>query len=456
MSGLFGSFNTAVTGLSANQAGLQTTSHNINNINTKGFHRQRVELKAERAYNMPGVGQLGMGVKVDGVVRLVDDFVNLQLRNENSTLSQYVGKNDVMGQIESIFNEPSVTGLNFAMGEMFNAWQELSKNPESLNMKSIVVQKAKTFTDTLNHMVSKITDLKADTQANIEKSKQDFNSLVVQLNTINEQIASVTLKGQSPNDLMDQRDLLLERMSELVKIESEYDSLGKAVVKIGDKVVTGPNPEAIDFDAITTGKIGGYHSSIKEMDDRLSELEDFAKGTALMFNQIHNEDGNLTDDFFKFEVVGDKFTISVNELIENDPNLVKAKKEVTSPEGDGSRALAIANLRYTKIDFSTGTLPNYISAEMKFENVATGHTMEGKYGDVVTKVGISVQQSSNMMKNQGAVMGQLFNRRESISGVSLDEEVTNLIKYQRSYEANSRVINTINEMLDTLINRTGI
>lgn len=528
MSGLFGSFNTAVTGLSANQAGLQTTSHNINNINTKGFHRQRVEMKAEKAYDMPGIGQLGMGVKVDAVVRLVDDFVNLQLRNENSTMSEYVAKNDVMGQIESIFNEPSDTGLNFAMGEMFNSWQELSKTPESLNAKSIVVEKAKTFTDTLNHMVGKISDLKSDTANNIEKGVLDFNSLVKQLNTVNDQIFNVTVKGQSPNDLMDQRDLLLKQMSGLANIKSDYDSYGKAEVTLNGKTVVGKDnietlstikdiekisedkykvtiyengdkgkPKIltfekgdVDFDKnvellkglkpgdtifyhdevnttiiekseITSGKIGGYQASLKDTESRLSELMKFAEGTKMMFNKIHNigVDGK---DFFTYKP-GAKFGLEVNPDVAKDVNLVQTKKNSLSSEGDGSRALAMANLRLAKINFNDlkdEDLPTFdigsSSDSINFGSNATGQTMEGSYGDVVTKVGISVQQSSNMMANQDAVMGQLHNRRESISGVNLDEEVTNLLKYQRSYEANSRVINTINEMLDTLINRTGI
>lgn len=516
MSGLFGSFNTAVKGLSANQAGLQTTFHNINNINTKGFHRQRVEFKADIPNNVPGVGQIGTGAKIDAVVRLVDSFVNLQLRNENSTLGEHTVKNDIMGQIESILNEPSDTGVNFAMGEMFNSWQELSKNPESLNAKSIVVEKAKTFADTLNHVNAKIVSLKDDTVGNIEKSVMDFNSLVEQLNSVNDQIFNVSVKGHSPNDLLDQRDVLLEKMSGLANITDSEDKWGRAEVKVNGELVTGKQvtktlstvrsiKENLDgtfqvsvykggdsskamsltltkdevdgmgvgspvffqesgagFSVtpakITSGQIGGSLSSMKETNSRLEELHAFAKGTAKMFNAIHNEDGT-GEDFFKFESDGHGFSLKVNQKISDDVNLVQTKKVGTNNEGDGSRALAIAKLRLAKIDFNQipdGDLPNYNKDTMSFESNPTGQTMEGSFGNVVTKVGISVQQSSNMVDNQDALMGQLSNRRESISGVSLDEEVTNLVKFQRSYEANSRVINTINEMLDTLINRTGV
>jgi len=93
---------------------------------------------------------------------------------------------------------------------------------------------------------------------------------------------------------------------------------------------------------------------------------------------------------------------------------------------------------------------------MKFSSTSSASTMEGAYGDIIIKIGIKTELATNMVDNQTAVMAQLSNRRESVSGVSIDEEVTNLLKYQRSYEANSRVINTLNEMLDTLINRTGV
>jgi len=507
MSGLFGSFNVAVKGLNANQTALHTTGHNISNANTPGFNRQRVELTADTPFNVPGVGQLGTGVRIQSVVRVVDEFVDNQIRNENSILAQYEAQYDTIGQIEMVFNEPSNTGLNFAMGEMFNAWQELSKNPESLNAKTIVVEKSKAFADTLNHMANRANQLQEDVVGNVHKNVFDVNSLVTQLNTVNDQIANIQLKGHSANDLMDTRDQLLQGLSTIGDITTSFDTMGRASVKMGGETITGKDspmtlssvasiekdtggnvinvtifeggdtskpvtisgnteglkvgqpifytpasgtePNTLQVAEVKSGALGGNLNSMEEIENRVEDLTKFAEGVKYMFNSVHNPDNEevydpLTPDidFFTGENALD---FQVNALILQNEGLVRTGDNINSPDGDGSRALAIANLRNVKIDFnSPGT------------DTETGNTMEGAYGDIVIKVGVKTEQASNMMDNQTAVLAQLYNRRESVSGVSIDEEVTNLLKFQRSYEANSRVINTINEMLDVLINRTGV
>jgi len=511
MSGLFGTFNIAVKGLNANQTALHTTSHNISNANTEGFNRQRVELKADTPYNMPGVGQLGTGVRLQSVVRMVDEFVDYQIRNENSTLSQYETQQDIMGQIEMIFNEPSDTGLNYSMGEMFDSWQELSKNPESLNAKSMVLQKTKSFVDTLSHMSVQSTELKGDVVANIEKNVYDANSILEQLDIVNDQIFNISIKGHSPNDLLDSRDLLLKKLSGLTEFKETYDN-GKVTVAIGGIKLNGPDAKVklsnvteviknedgsytvhgqiggdsgksfksekmtaeevakykpgtpvlynTDADAfekveITSGAIGGHLNSLTEIEGRMEELDTFAKGTAYAFNKIHSNDGAGLD-FFVFDGEQTSGKLRINEAILGDESKVATGKKLDSPAGDGSRALALAHLRTSKFDFNNYDNNTYDIDTMKFSSTSSASTIEGAYGDIIIKIGIKTEYATNMVDNQTAVMAQLSNRRESVSGVSIDEEVTNLLKYQRSYEANSRVINTLNEMLDTLINRTGV
>lgn len=514
MAGLFNTLNIAVKGLNAQQTSLHTTSHNISNINTMGFSRQRVELKADTSYTYVGVGQLGTGVKLEGVVRMVDDFVNDQIRKENSALNQYVAKDNVMSQIEKVFNEPSDTGLNFAMNEMFNSWQELSKNPESLNAQSIVAEKSKTFAETLNHMASQIHGLKGDTVSNIEKNALDINSLAERLRSVNDQIFNITVKEQSPNDLLDERDLLMKEMNGLAEMTAKYDKWGRVSLTLdGNELTSKDSPaklsvisgmeskdgmvtlhiavggdisklepvslsaeEAKNFKAgspvfydadsvpmitpakINSGVIGGNLEAIEEIEARIEELDQFAQGTAKLINTVHNTGEVNGVDFFTFEQNATALNFSVNPDLLADESKVATGIKDDSPEGDGSRALAIANLRNTKINFKDldNLTGNYNGDTMKFEDAAGGVTMNGSYNNIVTKVGISTQQASNMVKNEEAVMAQLLNRRESVSGVSLDEEVTNLMKFQRGFEANSRVISTLSEMLDTLINRTGI
>src|SRR5699024_8446062 len=137
MSGLFGTLNSVSISLGVQQSALQTTGHNIANANTTGYSRQRVSLVAENPYRLAGIGQLGTGVRISSIDRIVDPYVNKQLQSENSSLEMYKQKADVIGQLESIFNEPSDTGLNNSINEFYSSWTYLSSNPETLTSKTM-------------------------------------------------------------------------------------------------------------------------------------------------------------------------------------------------------------------------------------------------------------------------------------------------------------------------------
>ena len=449
MSGLFGTLNTATKGLMAQQTALHTTSHNISNANTKGFSRQRVDLKADLAFTLGGVGQLGTGVRMTGIVRLVDDYVTKQIRTENGTMTKFQAKSEVMEQLEIIFNEPSDTSLNFNLGEMFDSWQELSKNPESLNSKTIVVEKAKTLADTLNHIANQINSLKDDTNSQIEKSVTDLNSIVSNLDTLNKQIFNISVKGHVPNDLLDQRDLMLQDLSAITNFDTSFDKYGRVEVSIGGTPIKGEIKVGdLENLNITSGTLKGNKDAVEDLNLQKENLDKFTATMATAINTVHGTDFFVNSNSSE--------GIKVSAELQADNSKVNAGKEVDGPEGDGSRALAIARLRNTKIDFTGNTPLNYNADTMEIENQAGGITIEGAYNNIVTKVGITKEHSDNMVANQEILLDQLILRRESTSGVQIDEEVTNVIKFQKSFEANSKVISVLAEMLDVLINRTGV
>ena len=410
MSGIFSTFNIANKGLQAAQTALQTVSHNISNANTEGFSRQRVDLKADLAFNFAGVGQLGTGVKMESIVRLVDDYVSKQIRQENSELNKYDTKSEILGQLEIIFNEPSDTGLNFNLAEMFTAWQELSKNPEGSNFKTIVVEKSNTLTDTINHMMSQLNSLEGQTSFEVGKTVDDFNSIITQLDTLNQQIYKISAKGQIPNDLMDQRDLMLKRLSSITDFKVDFDKFNRAIVKIEGREVLGPdadfqlkidennmpilvnkdNTETIKAeDFLKSGKLKGYMDVIEDINSRKNEFNEFAKNLAEEINELHKT-GENEIPFFEFDADNPASTIKVNKDILNDNNLVNTKKE-GGAEGDGSLALELARLRNKKLE-------------------GTNATIEGTYRDIVIKVGISKEHADNMVSNQEVLLNQLVLR----------------------------------------------
>jgi flagellar hook-associated protein 1 FlgK len=464
MAGIFNTLNTASKGMNAQQTALHTTGHNISNANTEGFSRQRVDMKADLSYTLGGVGQLGTGVKMTGVSRMVDDYVSRQIRQETSSMSQFGTKSETLGQLEIIYNEPSDTGLNFNMAEMFESWQELAKNPESLSSKTIVVEKSNTFADTYNHILSQMESLQDETDLIIDKQVIDLNATLDNINSLNKQIFNIAIKGHTPNDLLDQRDLLLQNMSEITDFKAEFDKYGRASIEIAEvDVLTFDSSEPVDITfnkvdesnteanitigeekvELEKGAIKGYMDAKTEiLDVQIADLKEFGQKVAETFNSAHKEDVSTENQIDIFNLDEETGKLSVNSNIIANNNLILAGQDTVengTPIGDGSRASLIANLRDETVTIG-----------------GENSTMENKYNSMITKLGISKQHADNMVSNQDILLGQLQMRRESTSGVSIGEEVTNMVKYQKAFEANARVIATLTEMLDVLINRTGV
>lgn len=504
MTGLFGSLGTATGGMSANQVALQTSSHNIANTNTDGYSRQRVNLQTQQPYYLPGAGTIGTGVKVSSVQRVVDDFVIGQVRNANSKYTYYEQKADILGQLEGILNEPSDNGLSKQLSTMFDSWTALPNNPELETAKSLVLENSSTLADIINQMSSQMKKLQGDTVDDIEKSALDFNEKIKQLESLNEQIYALATDGQTSNDLLDLRDNLLKDISSLAPIETTFDQYGRGYVAIGGQtilnaderntisVVMGKNEqgtivskdgnslnprETISGDyppgtilinkptedgqtnyeelPIKEGSIGGLQVSVTEIDSRLSELNNFSTTIAKAVNMIFTDGKSSTSGLFEFgeDTAG---TIKVSQSIIDNPSLLQAGK--TGESGDGSRAAAIAKLRNAKLDFplSDETMASFDPDTLTFKTDGSGMTCDSYFNSIVTKNGISKQQADNTASAQLSLLNQLEYRNQSVSGVSINEEMSDVIRFQQGFQANARIISVVSEMLDTLINRTGV
>ena len=478
MSGLFGILNTATKGINVQQSALQTTSHNVNNSNTEGYSRQKVNMVADNPFSISGVGQLGTGVRISSVVRIVDPYVNMQLRNENSSLELHKTKSDALGQLEAIFNEPSDTGLNKSISEVFSSWTHLGSNPELAAAKTMVAQNSENFTDNLNHISNQIEKLHDGTVQGIEKDVLDFNAKVQQLSSLNKQIFNVTVKGESPNDLLDQQDKLLGELAGITGVEATYDKFNRVSISVGGQDVlsegttktlettTDPvgglavNQENDGKIAITikSGSIKGSQEALVELDNKKKDLNDIVFTFATAINTVHS-DGGEGIPFFDLSSVKDgnyASSIKVNTDILKDVNKINAGKNITEVVGgDGTRAQAIDSLQNTLLGYPAIDI-KYNKDSMTITNQVGGSTVSGAYNNTVTEMGIVKQQADNMAGSQEGLVSLLQARRESISGVSINEEVADTMKYQTAFQANSRIISVVSEMLDTLINRTGV
>ncbi|SCN21282.1 Flagellar hook-associated protein 1 [Clostridium sp. N3C] len=601
MSGLFNTFNIAKKGLFVQQKSIEVTSHNIANANTEGYSRQRAEIQTTRPFGMPTlnttaeVGQLGTGAEVSAINRIRDSFIDYQVRTETSTYGQYEAREKFLHEIESIFNEPTETGISTLIGKFFDSWQQLSKQANSSNARTVVAQQSAALADELNHTYTQLKNLKENASSLIRSSVFEINNLLNQLDQVNQQIIGVKIAGNIPNDLMDKRDLLLDELSKkfninldktsfdgfdvkpvdtqgvkdgyVLKSENNDDAkrfsyitniedLGGGTYKLtyyklGDMTseknkmtitVTGLDDDAVkeishtrvlwasqDGTAIkgdgweikdgatvsyaelqlfqpSSGELKGYMSVMSDIESYMDQLNSVAKALAFTVNAVHSgmtdvtSAGDPAKDFVPFFVNSQVAEYS-NGILNNLDAVLAAEKNITAEnisvnvellkdvmkiktrthdnefdytknnnvdgESDGERAKAIAALRYTLIkvqDFGININERkdlfdplkggsvLTNNGMTIKDNTNGTTIDNYFKDTIDKLGVQTQEAKRIVKNQQSLLDSFTETRLSISGVSLDEEMTNLIQFQHAYQANAKIINTVDELLDVIIN----
>lgn len=514
MSGLFGTLGTATSGITANQVALQTTAHNIANTNTDGYSRQRVHMTTKPPYVIAGTGTIGTGVNVTGVERVVDDFVRSQIREANSKYTYNTQKSDTLGQLEDILHEPSEDGVIKSLNTLTDSWQKLAENPELGTSKTLVVENANSFADSIHQMATQINQLHKDSISNLQKSVLDFNEKIDQLADINKKVFTLTSRGETPNDLLDQRDTLLKDISGLVNINTEFDEYGRTTLSVDGQTIldfknethntlsvvvgTDANGNALVSDRgdssksnvalgrqaevgtvmltkkddagntayseikTSEGDMGGYQESAKEILEHMDELNDFIAKIGKATNMVMTGGQNKLDGFFTLGNDPSRYALDfkVNDAIAKDPSKIPAGKALdgTGSAGDGSRALAVSWAMKTKFKTPVrdADLDAYNESTMKFNESQDGQTFAETFNNIVTKNGISKQKADNMAAAQKVVLNNLENKNESMSGVNINEEMSDVIKFQQGFQANTRVLSVIAEMLDTLVNKTGV
>jgi len=593
MSGLFGTFNIAKSGLYAQQEALNVTSHNIANANTDGYTRQKVNLETTTPENSLGAGQIGTGVQVASITRVKDDFLDYQIRTQNGVQGTYTAKDQVLSQVETIINEPSDTGLSTLIGNFYSSFQKLALNPSDPASKQTVAAQSLELTDGLNNTYNQLQQLKTDTNTQINSTVTDVNSILTQLNTVNKAIVQVSVTGQQPNDLLDTRDNLLNQLSSELGINidkqsnggvnvSTTNAAGKSITdsatppnvlnlvqnpgsensvtlsyvsniavenptsyrageindytvsyyKKGDtstgaqtltvsmtdaeakqldenRVLIGSNDgtalnstnsttigsEDVHFSdlrilATPTGALSGYKQAQSDVDTDIGQLNNFAKALAFSVNAVETQssayhpDGtsaSTTDTVGSYNMfVNSDVTsgydvnsenainagnITLNSAIQNDSSkIITGLTNDSSISGtdDGTRALAIANIQNSSLNIQgitdSTTRQSFVtftadSAGLKsITDSASGVTTDNYYNSLVDNIGIKEQQAQTMMQNQTTLLASYATSKASVSGVSLDEEMANLVQYQHAYQANAKIISTIDQLLDVVIN----
>lgn len=607
MSGLFSTFNIAKSGMNVQQQSINVTSHNIANSNTEGYSRQRAKIETTTPFGGTGTnssiqaGQIGTGAQIQTIERIRDNFLDYQLRGESSVLGKYEIRNDYLYEVESIFNEPSDTGLSNLMGKFFDSFQELSKQPNSSNTRTVVAQQSQALAEALNATYTKLEDLKINTQDMIRSNVTEVNSILEQLDRVNQEIISVSVSGNSPNDLMDKRDLLLDNLSYKFGIQvdkKEFNGLNVKPSETGNMsasllVNSSPNGDVSKFSYISSveldkndiskstyivtyykkgnmdseankqtlkitgitkeqaeeiennrvlwsdkegqavrgdgypikngdtinyselmllkaesGSVSGLISVQEDIEGYMDQLNKLAKALAFSVNAIHSgvEDplsnsSNIEKDYLPFFVNKEIASYRSDNTLNNLESTLYAESEITAKnisvnkeiledvmkiktkthdnlfaytsennidgDGDGARALAIAKLRDSLIrlqDINESVITRSDMFEktkggsklsnngLDLTNANSGMTIDSYFKDTIDRLGVQAQEAQRMVTNQESLLNSIEETRASVSGVSLDEEMANLIQFQHAYNANAKIISTVDELLEVIIN----
>lgn len=465
----FFGLETARRALMAQQLGLETTAHNIANANTPGYSRQVVQLQSTTPFSPPSLlrpqipGQIGTGVGVGAIQRMRNAFVDTQVRQETSSLGRWETQRDLLMQVELIYNEPSESGIRNSLDAFWQSLQDLSLNPESGSARTVVLQRGQALADLLNHTYTQLKDLQSSVNDTIEVQVGEVNTYAKKIASLNRQIVEASSMGDNPNDLMDQRDLLITELSKIVDVNVHTDKYNAATVTIGgiplvewDQVrELKAEPDADGKYQLKWAKTGNpvefHNGSLKgllvmrdeQIDGHIGMITNFSNTLVTEFNGVHSAGYGLDEsqgDFFE----------KIDTLDPNNP-LFRVRTGLTEngiaastidgvPPGNGENASALAEVLNTTIytiDSTSTTLRDYLSSN-------------------IAKLGVETQHALRMTDNQKALVGHLENRQEMVAGVSLDEEMVNMIKFQHAYNAAARILTGFDEMYDTIINRMGL
>lgn len=454
-------------GMAVSQSALTTTSHNISNKATEGFSRQRVDVMTNPSIG-DGNKRIGTGSRLGSVERINNPWLERQLEREGSNLAFLEGRSGALQRLESTFNEQTVKGLSNSMTEFFNSFRELANNPESLTTRTIVRDNANALIKNFQNMDTQIGTVTNELNSVIESGVKEVNAHVKEIASLNEKISSIEIAGASANDERDRRDLLVKKLSEKLDISYAEDdksgminiTAGKTAILVGGtshselktsnnqfnqtQVVYEMSQGGTQSDITDQFKRGALGGAIELRDGMVAglreDLSDLSYNVANEVNKVHVEGYDRYSkqgvNFFELPEDGsfDIANLKLNDAISSDVGRIVAAAKPNAP-GDNTTANVIHSLQFKPI----------MGSEQSF-------TFDNFYNSKVSEVGMMSQKSQANLDSQKGILNQMKNIRESVSGVSLDEEAQKMIEFQKSYEASARVIRMADEMFDTVLN----
>jgi len=445
----FYGLQTSLKGLLAQQRALDTTAHNIANASTAGYSRQEAVLAASEALQISagavqqGAGaHLGSGVDVQAYRRIRDTFLDVQYRGQATKLGEWAARSQGLDRAELALAEPGENGINTQLAEFWSAWSNLAKAPNDPAAQQALLEQGATLASAFNTVADQMDTVAAQARAEYDDLVRpagpgdpggEITRIATEIAELNDTIKRFVTAGDTPNDLLDRRDLLVDQLASLGQVSVTQLPTGSLQIAFGGNTTTPlVDDTSVNWSTAPTpgswspgGRLGGLQDMFmpgKVLDSLRSDLDAVAGALAGAVNGVLTAAGS--PPFFSGTTAS---TLSVDPAARANP------ERLASPPGSAA---------------SDDTLARQIAA-------MRDGAADKAYRAFVARTGSEVREATRQEANAGALTDAVESRRQSVSGVSLDEEMTNLVRFQRAYQASSRAMNTIDEMLDVLINRTG-
>lgn len=476
-----GLLSIARTALTTHQTALQTIAHNIANAETPGYSRQEVVLEANTPVRL-SYGNTGTGVSVTTIIRKRDILLDDGFRSSNASLGTAEGRRDGLSSLEGIFGEPSEAGMSATLDAFWGAWSDLATSPNSGAARAVVQQRGAQVADLFNSYDAALTDQRSAAVERLSTTVDHINGLASQVAHLNGRIVSAETGGHSANDLRDERDNILDSLSRIAGTRVFAQNNGSTTVVIGNSnLVDGSSSTPLHLEFVspvpppavtpsdipvrirlgtspdTLAPLGGELKSVMEFANSdvpvlRSRLDTMASSLVTAVNSAHSAgftfDGNTipgtaAGDFFDAGTVTDPVrggTMRLSAAVAADPANVASSSSADAPT-DNMTARALTELRTT-----AGTV-SYTGPD----GVSETGSFLGFFRTTVTKLGTQTRRAEDDTTIYTMLAEQADVRRQSVSGVSTDEELVQMLRVQQSYTAATKMIKVADEMLQTLL-----
>lgn len=480
MSGITAVLNSARNALLAQQVAMEVTSQNIANVNTLGYSRQRALLESMATSTAARV-KVGYGVQVDSVFQYVDGFTERAIQAKTTAFDEYDAKAGILSHIEAIFNETSDQGLASVMNEFWKAWQDVASDPGGIPERTALIEKGQILVRRFNSMSDDLTQIRQSMNTKIGATVAEINTAIKGIADLNEKIVYAESGGATANDLRDQRRVLLQELSSSIGTTSLEDPNGSIKVLTTDGLLLVDGNDSWGFeqdqdevyynhiqsdvsDRIHGGKMEAWLDLRDEtLPQYLANLDELAGTFIAEVNALHTAgfdlSGNTGNTFFEDFLAAPQTPnpgdysqaaayIRLSDDILNHPENIAAGGTSGDP-GDNETALEIlalqtddtVQIRKWVIENRGATLSSSLQTQ----------TMDDYYGTLTGDLGVLVAENNQDRTFAESMLESLDRVRESVSGVNIDEEMTELIKIQRAYEAASKLVTIADEMLQSIL-----